>query len=203
MEVKISEQIWQLTNDEQGVEKLFRQMDEFLQTKAYYLNHLVVDGIEVYEDMEAYILERVAEVKVVHIEVSTFQQSVDQMLISADMYLTRAMPEVVKLIAIFYQGSRDSAWEKFDQLLEALDWILRTVSSIQDGRILYSNKEEYRLREQQLRGKVQLLLDAVESVDMTLIGDLLNYEIQPELQLLQNEIRKTLDSEVMHNDLSR
>jgi hypothetical protein len=203
MEVKILEQTWILANDQQAVDQLFRQMDELLQAKGYHLNHLVVDGVEVYEEIETYIQDRAADVKLIHIEVGTIQQFADQMLVSADTYLTRAMPGVAKLIDIFYQGNGDAAWEKFDQLLEALEWMLRTVHSFHDVRITYTNKQVYLLYEQQLREKVKILLDAVERSDMTLIGDLLNYEIQPELQLLHIEIRKTLDSEVTRHDLNR
>jgi hypothetical protein len=202
MEIKILEQTWQLENNHQGIDQLFRQVDELLQVSGYYYTHFEVDGVEIHEDIEASLFDCVENIQEIHVHVSTMRKLADQLLVSTNEYLLRALPEVTKLADVFYQGVGDLAWEKFDQLLEGMDWILHTLSSLQNPQISYSDKLNYLNSEQRLREKILVLLHAVENKDMILIGDLLNYEIVLELQELQVLISTTLVSEVSSYDIS-
>lgn len=202
MQVSIMDQTWESANVSTEVEKIFNQIEEYLNNASYYFSHMIIDGVTVYEDYQDYILEHLEQIKVIQFEVATARELADQTLLSTGQYLQRALPELPSLVDGFYHGAAQENWEGFEQLLDGLQWILRMLDYMNQSELNYRNQTDYEnilIKIQQELGKLET---ALQDRDMILIGDLLNFEIIPLLETLSAAVQITIDNEVVPNDLN-
>ncbi|WP_274362517.1 hypothetical protein [Paenibacillus thermotolerans] len=120
----------------------------------------------------------------------------DDVLLALDEYLTRAIPNIHKLSDEFYRGSTPITWNRFDQLIEAVQWISQTLPLFAG----YTNGPDYEAASKKVGASVTELASAVENNDTVLIADCLHYEILPFLTELAQTVKNTIRQEVQAND---
>lgn len=185
MRVTIQDEIKTFDNINGVFEQIQTFLDESLLEKELYFSHMVIDGVEIYNDYEFYIEDHLRKIENIIIEVKTEWQFTDDIIISIHEYLRRAMPEIKLLSNSFYQSSSTEAWKKLSDLFEAIQWIHGAIMSINNKKSQIENGEQYIFNAASLEGIFPDLLQALEAQDNTLIADLLMYEIIPLLEKLQ------------------
>ncbi|MEJ8544103.1 hypothetical protein [Brevibacillus borstelensis] len=198
MEAWIAEKLFVYENDESGIEQLFVDIDVFLEKSDSFLDAVIVDGTEVLENHEEYILSHINDIKRIDILLKSNKQFIRELHASIDEYVTRALPELDKLATEFYQGTTADTWGKVGQLMEALAWIHQTLQFIvwkaPSFKTVYSDfslEEELSMFEQALKEK-----------DYVLAGDIIQYDIITKIHKLQVASKNALDEEVNKNALS-
>lgn len=198
LEAWIAEKLFVYENNESGVKQLFVDINISLEKNDSFLDIVIVDGTEVLDNHEEYILSHIKQIKRIDILLKSNKQFIRELHSSIDEYLTRAFPELDKLATEFYQGTTTDTWGKVGHLMEALAWIHQTLQFIawkaQSFKTVYSDfslEEELRMFEQALKEK-----------DYVLAGDIIQYDIITKIHKLHVVSKKVLDEEVNKNVLS-
>lgn len=192
MYIKVLEQTWEYENESLVIDEIFRKLDDFLSVSELHINHMVIDGHPIYEDFQDYILDNIKKIQLIEVKVNTIKQLNDDILITSDEYLSRALPIISELSNDFYRNPTEDTWNEFDNLLEGIQWLFQAFEPSKLFSSVFHN----------LQMVLTHLFEAVEYKDMTLIGDILNYEIIKLLESLHEEVKKIIDNEVVRNDLS-
>lgn len=195
MQLNIINQNFQFHNEEESIESLLDKIKEMLEENNILLTHMVIDGVEVFTDFQDYIFKYLKDINLIEVKTKTIKEILDEMVITANEYLNRAIPDVRVLANEFYQAADDERWNRFLQLIEGVEWLLQFMSQIVDNKFIYKNWDKYMEIITRLESEMYNLEDAIKLEDSTLIADIVNYEFIPILELLQNEIKITIDNE--------
>ena len=93
-------------------EELILTINELIRDE-YYFNHLIINEIEVYEELESYLFED--DIQVIEVKAKTIEQFVDEVLISSVEYCARARSILPELVRGFSKLPSDAHWEQFSQ----------------------------------------------------------------------------------------
>lgn len=146
--------------------------------------HRIVELIKV-DDLELHDWEESSSVALhpdAHIYVKT--QSVSQLIISvvqsAKEYLPRLDRGAVQAATLLHEGRENEAFALIGQLVEGLQWYTEFLGNLA-GLV---PQEEHRASQRliELGNVMHRLVESCEGQDHTLLADLLEYELSPELQ---------------------
>jgi len=170
--------------------------------KDYYFSHFIVDGTEVFENHETYLNKNLDRIGQIEIVAKTVEEFLNDILLSAEDYIKRAIPELRTLAEEFYGNSKSETWDRLDQLLEGLQWLNEMLSVIDDISTTPFNWEKYLQISSTLNHEIENLSEAIANKDDILIGDIIQYELIPNFEALSKEIQKTIDTEGTRHDLN-
>ncbi|RXT04472.1 hypothetical protein [Ammoniphilus sp. CFH 90114] len=196
MLVKLLGESFIIPNEVKGLEQLFKEIGQLTRDSNLSLSSMIIDGIEVFEDYNGYIHERIESIQIIEVVLQTIEEMGNQILKSTADYLERAIPELNGLSDEFYQGPNNQTWGKFEQFLEGLQWISDTFSLMKGNQKLNDNLEQILTINQKVLNELAKLEEAVSSSDFTLVGDILTYEIVPLLEQLLNKLKTSVVQEV-------
>ncbi|WP_430790863.1 hypothetical protein VBD025_07605 [Virgibacillus flavescens] len=187
-------------NSDSIIPTVIEKINEALESKDTVFSHLVVNGVEVYENHEEYLKLHKNEITETEIIISDMKEMIWNTMKSIHEYLVGAMPALEDLINNSYQSFSKSTWEGIDQLAEAMQWILQfkeVTSSAHSQPAHWTEIEKHILTCEESFSK---LMEAVEIKDTILISDILAYEITPAFQSLENQLAEALkDREYLKN----
>lgn len=129
----------------------------------------------------------------------TVDMHIKDLIMTADEYLTGALPEIHKLIEEYYAGATKSTWEKFEQLLEGLQWIHFMLAEISKQCGQLEQFKGYAMID--LQQPVLSLEEAVRNQDQIFMADVIHYEIVPQLENLHEQVKLTLASNPFREEL--
>ena len=184
-----------------NVEVVIEKINELLADKYYY-SHLIVDGKEIYEQLESFLIESLESVSTIELVVKTVREFVDEVLIMAKDYLTNAIPEMTLLADGFYQSPTSENWGEFSNMLEGMQWLNQTINLIDKSKERPANWNECIKLAAEFEMELKNLEQAVENTDSVLIADIIQYELLPVYEALLIEVNTTIDTEVTRNDLN-
>ncbi|MFJ8257653.1 hypothetical protein ACIQ4Z_10325 [Peribacillus asahii] len=184
-----------------SVEDVIEKINELLGDN-YYFSHLIVDGIAVYDDLEQYLSEEILKIEKLEIVAQTVAAFTNDILLTAEEYLTRAEPGMVTLTDGFYQNPESKQWTSFADMLEGIQWLNQIISAIDSMKDRPRNWEGYVRLAATLEVQLQTLEEAVENSDTVLIADIIQYELIPLYQALRHEIHTTIDNEGIRDDVN-
>lgn len=180
-------------NDVAILNDVFDFINKSIKESNEFFSHLVVDDIEVFDNHDEYLVDRIANIK----EIKVFTKTKNSLLIesaeSTEIYLKAAIPEIKLLVEEFYDQPNEETWSKFSQLTEGLQWLIQLVYSLERLDEKLPNTEKYSSALKTMESELINLLEAVENDDVTLIGDIITYEILPSLEILQEATTETVD----------
>lgn len=187
MHIEVLDKIYECENDITAVEEVFNLVNQLLVESNQNLRCLEIDGLELDQGLDQYIVENIKTIKTIVVKVKTLQELLDDTLISVKEYSQRAILEIDKLVDEFYHEVSSATWDKFGQLLEGLQYIidsLNVISEHQDGFL----NTQFATIKQNLQKRIVMLQEALESQDRVRISDVLLYEITPSFKSLSWEI---------------
>ncbi|MCG3089599.1 hypothetical protein [Sporosarcina cyprini] len=182
-------------------DEVIKQINNILK-KDYFFSHFIANGIEIYEKHEEYLDNHINEIKQLVIIAKTVKEFVNDILLAAEEYLERAMPELTPLSEAFYDNPTSEAWSKLDQLLAGIQWINEMLMSIGTSGELPCNWTGYLSVSKKIDLEIENLAVSMENEDHVLVGDIILYELFPVFEQLDKEIKHTMDNEGRRHDLS-
>lgn len=195
MEVLFQDQTWQVANTAPDVEILFNRMAALLVEHKLHISQMTVDGKEIYGDYQEYIMQQLSEIKRIDINVVTIKQFADELIASSYAYCAQAIQQLPQLSTQYYQTPTQETWQQFQSFLEGVEWLTQLIRLIGDLAIPYSNVAVFPEIGLALSQTMSELLEGMEQQDHTTIGDLLQYEILPQIEKLQHELHQITNEE--------
>lgn len=184
-----------------SVEQVLEKIDKLI-LKKYYFSHLIVDGVEIYDDPESYLQVNLEGISSLEIIVKTEKEFTNELLLDAESYIKRAKNELTLLADGFYQNPTSEQWNNFNQMMEGLQWINQVLQHMNDLEKRLMNAEEYNKIYITLQENIATLHEAVISEDYILTADIIQYELVPVYESLEIEFTKTIDTEGYRQDIN-
>lgn len=190
MELYLSSEMLIYENSVKNIDILIQKINEDLEKNKLYFSHLIINGKEVYSDFEERIMEQINTVEKIELVTKTIDEFINDLTVSLNQYSTRAIPIIKQLTEQFYQSPTEESWGMLQDLLEGLNWVYSTIKSIGNTE-LNEYKQNLLNVANHLEAELPNLLDAMESHDYILIGDIISYEILPQFEAVKLITEKT------------
>ncbi|MDC0761731.1 hypothetical protein POF51_13575 [Brevibacillus sp. AG] len=162
------------------------------------VSHLTVNGVEVFSDFESYLNENLSDVETVVVYTTNSSKLVNEIMLSTEEYVNRAIPQVKSLSEQFYQGATNDSWLAFGEMLEGLQWFQQTSLFIQN-QAFQPELLNFAAETLDFTDELRSLEEAVEQQDVVLIGDIILYEILPQFEEISAKIGEINSNEVLDN----
>lgn len=201
MNIHIQDKVLEFKNDPEFIEDIFNGINEYLYKEDLQFSHLIIDGEEIYDNFDGYIIEKIKDIKKIEVIVLLLSEIVDGSLKSAEQYSKNAIPIINKLAEEFYQKPDENAWSYLTDLFEGIQWIIQSlteINSIESSDEIISDYEiwdDYIREVSKFNDVIFELENAVLNKDNILIGDMLLYEIVPIFEVMVEKLN-SLISEV-------
>lgn len=183
------------------IEDIIKKINELLKDE-YYFNHLRVDGQDVFENPELYLKEHIQGIEQLEIIAIPAKDFINDLLLSAEEYIERAIPHLKDLSEEFYHNAIKESWEELANLFEGAQWLIQMVHIIEKSLNRPKNWDIVMESVQSLQSEMESLEEALENGDTVLIGDMLQYEFLPVFTKMAKEVKNAIDTEGTRHDLS-
>jgi hypothetical protein len=200
MEVLFQDQKWKVANSAPDVEELFSTMAAQLVEHKLHISHMTVDDEEIYENYREYIEQQLPDIKQIHVNVVTMKQFTDELIASSHAYCIQVTEQLPLLSTQYYQTPTQESWQQFQSFIEGVEWLTQLIGLIGEQGALYNNAAAFPEIGIALNQMMSELLEGMERQDHTAIGDLLQYEVVPLIEKLQQELHQTIGEEVYSDD---
>lgn len=200
MQVILLDETVQFDNHSKEIESLFQMINDRLADSEYHFSHLLIDGLEVYDNFAEYIEEHIHHIQTIEVIVKTVKELTHDILFTAEEYIQRATPEISHLIDELYQGPTDETWVKFQQFLEGIEWINQMLVSIDKSTYHPHNWQAYLPIMVKLQMELKNLEGSMQSEDYVLMADIVQYEFLELFNKLDKAIKTTIDHEGFRDD---
>lgn len=194
MILTILDRSFSFENTHDGSQSLIETINNSLSTGNLFFSHLVIDGQEIYEEYEEYILDNIDSIQEVHVKVKSIKEFVAELLVLLNTYTQRAMPEIELLVNEFYQAPTDQSWLTLKQLLDGIEWIYQTIKAIDITQHQIVGWDEFVKSAAIFEVELPNLLEAMENKDSILIADIIQYELLPQFQAIYDETLKSFEN---------
>lgn len=200
MQINILNKMVEYPNRPSVIEEVFQKINEVVTQSSFHFSHLVIDGTEVFENYDQYIHDHIDKIEKIFVCVKTEQEFLVELMHTAESYIESAEPEILKLVDEFYHSPSNAAWDKLDQLLEAVQWLHQMVSSVNQSIKAPKNWGVCMEVMTDFQDMLQQLELALENMDSVLTADIIQYELIPLLKSLGEEISNTITKEGYRHD---
>jgi hypothetical protein len=202
MKLLIGNETFNFESKDNRVELIMEKIAQVNRNSHTALSHILVDGVEVYDQLEDYLTEHSLSINVVEAIIKPIKELVHDLLLSAEEYIIRGLPELRNLIDQFYQGPEKETWNHFNELLIGIQWVYQLIKTVDQGAYHPKNWSQYLISMNTVQERLQNLEEAILGNDSILIGDILLYEILPEFENLRNELGTSIDHEGKRNNVN-
>lgn len=207
MYIHIKEYVFEFKNDSKSIGKLFNNINEHLHEEELHFSYLVIDGEEIYENFDRYMIENIKNINKIEVVALTLLEMVNESILSIEQYAKNAIPIINKIAEEFYQKPKDDTWSQLTDLFEGVQWIIQSlvqINSIENSNDIVSDYEiwnEYVQEVTKFSEVIPELENAVLNNDNVLIGDMLLYEVVPVFKTMVEKL-DLLISEAVDKDVN-
>lgn len=194
MNIRVQDKVLEFKNDPEIIEQLFESVNELIQKDDLLFSHLIIDGEEIYDNFDRYIIENILNINIIDVVAISIVRMVNESIESTEQYAKNAIPIIHKLSEEFYQKPNENTWSQLTDLFEGIQWIIQSltqISSIESLSDIVSDFEawsEYVQEVSKLNNIVVELENAILNNDNILIGDMLMYEIIPVFEAMVEKL---------------
>lgn len=190
MQIRIGDAKIEFANEVATVEKIFQAMFEEIGNSEMVISHINVDGVDVYNELDKYILNNIGAIQNIDVVLIHANQLIREILASTDDYLRRLIAGIHSLGAELYQGPSRQTWETFERLLEGMAWLYDSSTALMPYGDIFT------VFQRDLSHQIKELQNALERSDLTLLADLITYEIMPLMERYLQMVTEIQSKEV-------
>ena len=106
-------------------------------------------------------------------------------LITAEEYIDNLKNGITMAVDFIQEGQEQRGCNIISSISEGIDWLMQVLS-------LTSEYHKGKIRSDNISEKLLEIVEALENEDYILISDLLNYEIIPILDAIQQQIKEVI-----------
>jgi hypothetical protein len=193
MKIVIENKVLEFENKASYINSLFKEVQKILDEEGLEFSHLVIDGEIVQENYEDYLKNNIEKVGEIIVAVHALKDLIQDTLVSSFEYVNGALVALKALSEQFYQSPKEETWKQLADFFEGVQWLIDTSSRIDNVKNLnkilnYSVWNNYLAEIKSFDPLMQELEQAMINQDHVLIGDLLLYEIIPEVEIIREKL---------------
>lgn len=195
MFIYLQDEVLEFANDPKIIEQILTTINERLDEKELKFSHLIVDETPIYGDYYHYFMEHIEKTNKVEVILLTIADLVNETIITANDYISNAIPLLTQLAEEFYQQPDKETWTKLNDLFEGVQWIIESLTQIDSIKNLNSIVNNYEIWNEYVQGVSQLsviipeLESAIIGKDIISIGDMLLYEVMPVFESMFDKLQ--------------
>ncbi|MFD2705623.1 hypothetical protein [Salibacterium lacus] len=186
-------------DDVEAIDKAVRME---LEDTGYFISHLNVDGREVYEKLDIFLQDNAEDIEIVEVVVKTKSEFLNDVLLLLETYLLNVNREVKKIIHEFYTEPVETTWRKFQEFLQGIQWINDSIETVDQSVEKSFDTAEFVHNQKEINNHLEELMNAVESNDHISTADIMQFEILPGLEQLQQSITTYIDQRGTRDDVN-
>ncbi|MCM3743875.1 hypothetical protein M3193_06940 [Sporosarcina luteola] len=184
-----------------SADELIERINESV-AEGYYFSHFISDGTEVYDEHEEYLESNLDEIKELEIVIKTEKEFMNDVILSAEEYLQRAIPDVSTLADDFNRVPTSDTWDRFEMLLGGMEWLNDMLKVVCSSKERPSNWEMYQQMTSNMQAELSKLGKAIERKKNNQISTIIKNGLLPIFERLEKEFGATIDSEFIRKDLN-
>lgn len=207
MIIHILDKTLEYENKKDILDTMFKEINDIVSGTNLIFSHLIIDGLEVYDDFYDYFLDNIGNIEEVIVVTKTMKEMSEEILLSTIDYLERAIPEIEILSNEFYKTPSRESWKKLMDLIEGIKWIMDTFAAIDSNEQLkniVNSYEEWNIYAKYIYELNELIIEfeeILENSDFVSTADILSYEIIPLFNNMKEKLLKLISEEVEINDI--
>ena len=171
-------------------------------TEGHYFSHFISDGEEVYDEHEEYLESHLDEIKELKVVIKTEKEFMNDVLLSAEEYLQRAIPDMSVLVEGFNRVPTSDTWDRFEMLLGGMEWLNDMLKVVTNSKERPSNWELFQQLKSNMQAELLKIRKAMEKKNTNQISTIIKNGLLPIFTRLEEEFGKTIDSEFVRKDLN-
>lgn len=187
--------------EQPSAEEVIERINESV-TEGYYFSHFISDGTEVYDEHEEFLESNLDEIGELEVVIKTEKEFVNDVLLSAEEYLQRAIPEVSSLADDFKRVPTGETWDRFEMLLGGVEWLTDMLKVVCNSKERPSNWTMYQQMTSNIQSELTKLGKAVEKKKNVQISTIIKNGLLPIFERLEKEFGETIDSEFVRRNLN-
>ncbi len=202
MIIKIIDIEKEFKNKESEIPKIFDYINQIINEKNIFLKSMEIDGIEIYDNFYEYFLDKMESINIIEIKIQTLNQLIDDVIYDSWEYIVKAIPLIERLSVSFKKNPTEKSWQELGNLFSGIEWILETYRNIDQYKNLselvsnYYIWNEYVVELEKLKQSLPDFFEAINNKDTILIGDILQYEINPLFESISEKLNKLAKKDV-------
>lgn len=195
-------------NNKDILDTMFNEINDIVSDTNLIFSHLIIDGLEVYNDYYDYFLDNIRNIEEVTVVTKTVKKMSEEILLSTIDYIERVIPEIEILSNEFYKTPSKESWHKLMDLIEGIKWIMDTFVAIDSNEQLkniVNSYEEWNIYAKGIYELNELIIEfeeILENSDFVSTADILSYEIIPLFNNMKEKLLKLISEEVEINDIN-
>lgn len=207
MHIHIKDYVIEFKNDSKIIEQIFNSINERLQDEELQFSYLIIDGEDIYDNFDRYIIENIESIQKIEVVAMTLLEMVNESILSTEQYAKNAILIINNLAEEFYQKPNENTWSQLTDLFEGIQWIIQTLTQInliESSNEIVSDYEiwkEYVQEVAKFNDITSELENAVLNNNNVLIGDMLLYEVIPVFEIMVEKL-DLLISEAVEKDVN-
>lgn len=171
-------------------------------TEGYYFSHFISDGTEVYDEHEEFLESNLDEIKELEIVIKTEKEFMNDVLLSAEEYLQRIIPDVGSLANDFNRVPSSETWVRLEMLLGGVEWLNDMLKVVCNSKERPSNWKTFHQLTSSMQAEVSKLGKAVEKKKNGEVSTILKKGFLPIFEQLEKEFGETIDREFVRKNLN-
>ena len=205
MKIHILDKTLEYENNRDVLDDIFNKINHMVNGANLVFSHLIIDGIDVYDDHYDYFLDNIKNIEEVKVVTRTVKEISQDIIVNTIDYMERAMPEIEILADEFYKQPSRESWHKLTQLIEGIKWIIDSFVIIDNNpelKDIVNSYEEWNLYAKDIHELSELMgefEEILENSDFVSTADILSYEIVPLFEEMQEKLEKLVLEEVDMN----
>lgn len=193
MEIRFQEEAKQL-DAPQSAENAIEIINLLLQD-THYFSHLIVDGVEVHDDPEAYLVQHLDDIKLIEVIAIAVKDFVNDLLLSTEDYLSGAVPQIEHLASGFTAEEQAEQWANLNDLFGGIEWITSMVAVLDHSTARPVKWAQVSEQAKVLADSMPNFEKAVETKDRGQISSLLMKDISEVFGKLNHAVTVIIDQE--------
>lgn len=183
------------------VEEVIESINALLKNE-FYFSHLVVKGIEIWDEPELFLSKELGDIELVQVIAMPAKEFVNDLMLSAEEYVERAIPHIIELFESFYLNPKGNDWTRLAELLEGIQWLSTMIETVANSIACPESWGEVVTSVATLQEELRNLEEALENTDTVLIADMLQYEVLPVFKDIRKLVKERIDTEGMRHNIN-
>lgn len=193
MEIRFQEEVKQLDAPKLAEEAI--EIINLLLQDTHYFSHLIVDGVAVKDDPEAYLVKHIDDIKALEVIAIPAKDFVNDLLLSTEDYLSGALPQIEYLSSAFIAEEQAEQWSDLTDLFGGIAWITSMVEAVDNSTARPTKWDQVKEQAKMLKDGIRIFEKAMENKDRQQISSLLMKDISGVFGKLNYAVTEIIDQE--------
>ncbi len=195
MQVTISNIVFEVKRTIPDVKTMFSKIDEAMSDFGVYFSHLVIDGVEVTDAPQEYVVKNIKNISNIEVAFLSQDQYFGQVVSIMNNFIEKAAPSLKEVADEFYGKPDSETWDRFEACINGISSLLGIINSLVAAPEITGKAEAIAVLGESIGLHLENLHTAAKLNDFTLMADILNFELVKFLEKLHDAVNELARSQ--------